>query len=164
MVGWLALYNPTVLFIKQIGYYSLITHWMGGRNGLPHSPDTESWRRNWKNPCMTCSTRFYTWRCSSSVLDHLFLTLFFPLSFTSHPLDLLSGWVLKLHIWGSTGDVSGAVTLPFAISMEDGDVILREQGIPEDGRHRKGVKHRESLSLNRREAAHWKRGGEPRQS
>lgn len=38
---------------------------------------------------------------------------------------------------------------------EDQDVILREQGIPQDGRHRKGMKHRESLPLNRGEAAHW---------
>lgn len=118
--GWLALYNPvqplynpTILFLKQIGYYSLFMHWMNDKSGPPHSPDTESWRRNWKNPCMTCTTRFYMWRCSSNVLDHLLLGIIFPLSFTSHPLDLLSRWVLRLQIQRCTGHVSSAMTLPF---------------------------------------------------
>lgn len=52
-----------------------------------------------------------------------------------------------------------------AISLEkDQDVILGEQSAPEDGRNRKGMKHRGILSLNSGEAAHWKCGGEPRQS
>lgn len=98
------------------------------------------------------------------MLDHLHLGIVFPLSFTSHPLDLVSRWVLKLHIQGSD-HVSGAMTLPFAISLEkDQDVILREQGTPLDGRNRKGMKQRGSLPLNREEAAPWKCGGEPRQS
>lgn len=75
---------------------------------------------------MTLTTRFYIWRCSSNVLDHLYLGIVFPLSFTCHPLDLVSRWVLKLHIQGSD-HVSGATTLPFAISLgKDQDVILRE--------------------------------------
>lgn len=121
---------------------------MSSRSGPPHSPDTDSWRRNWKNPCMTCTTRFYMWRCSSNVLDH-FLTLFF-LSFTSQWMgfEALHLGVHRWRIW--------CHDTAFAISMEeDQDVILREQGIPQDGRHRKGMKHRESLPLNRGEAAHW---------
>lgn len=98
------------------------------------------------------------------MLDHLHLGIVFPLSFTSHALDL-SRWVLKLDIQGCTSHISGAMTLPFAISLEkDQDVILREQGTPLDGRNRKGMEHRRSLSLNRGGAAHWKCGGEPRQS
>lgn len=66
---------------------------------------------------------------------------------------------------GVHSHISGAMALPFAISMEeDQDVILREQGTPEDGRHRKGTEHRGSLPLNREEAAHQKGGAEPRQS
>ncbi|KAJ7398813.1 hypothetical protein BTVI_121273 [Pitangus sulphuratus] len=41
--------------------------------------------------------------------------------------DLLSRWVLKLHIWRYTDQISGAMTLPFAINMkEDQNIILRE--------------------------------------
>lgn len=84
-----------------------------------------------------------------------FLTLFFPLSFTSLPLDLLRGWVLKLHIWECTDQISDATMLPFIINVkEDQDVVLSELGSPGDGSHRKGMKCRGNLSLSRGEAAH----------
>lgn len=61
-----------------------------------------------------------------------FLTLCLPLSFTSLPLDLLRGWVLKLHIWECTDQISDATMLPFNVK-EDQDVVLSELGSPGDG-------------------------------
>ena len=113
-----------------------------------------------KSSC-ACTTRFYTWRCSRSTLDHLFLNIVSPLSFTSLPLDLLSRWVLKLYIWECTDQIPDATTLPFVTNVkEDQDVVLRELGNPGDGSHRKGMKRRSNPSLNGGEAAHleaWRR-------
>lgn len=105
-------------------------HWMSDKSGPPHSSDAESQRRNWKNPCMTCATKFYMWRCSSNVLDHLLLGIIFPLSFTSHPLDLLSRWVLKLQIQGCTGHVSGAMTLPLPSAWKRIRMSFWESRVP----------------------------------
>lgn len=89
------------------------------------------------------------------MVDPLFLNVVSSLSFTSLPLDLISGWVLKLHIWECTDQISDAMTLPFVINVKgDQDVVLSELVNPGDGSHRKGKKCRGNPSLKGGEAAH----------
>lgn len=88
------------------------------------------------------------------MLDYLFLNVL-PLSFISLPLDLISRWVLKLHVWECADQISDAMTLPFVLNVqEDQDMVLRELVNLGDRSHRKGKKCRGSPSLKRGEAAH----------
>lgn len=81
------------------------------------------------------------WTCSRNVLEHLFLNVVFPPSFTSLPSDVTSGWVLKLHVWECADRVSDATMLAFVVNVkEDQDVVLTlEVEVTEKARNAGGV-------------------------